>query len=338
MYSTVGEYLYQNDATSCRKPKSTMTENYISHQERNSGFFLPKDDQDEDNNPNVSYLVDTTIQSSSGPSGPFGPFGPTGNEHGPWISKNGNNFVFHPSASGPSGPSGTQGPSGMSGTSFWEKITKKIKFPYGPQGPSGASGPLGPYKPQFTKFKKKVTDTISSLPPLPSTDTIKSSLTTAGQSISSTVAQIPTYSVPKSVNPASTTPTTSVTSTDMDDLYNNNHNIDPKIWGPNVWNSLHYSAATYPLTASPTVQKLMKCRIQALPFELPCSSCRAHVSAFIEKNLNNLDDIVSGRHKLGQFYTELHNAVNKRLGKPEWSYSDVYKKYSGNSTEVTYLK
>jgi hypothetical protein len=39
---------------------------------------------------------------------------------------------------------------------------------------------------------------------------------------------------------------------------------------------------------------------------------------------------VSNRDSLGKFYTDFHNQVNKRYGKREWTYDEVYEKYSGN--------
>lgn len=111
---------------------------------------------------------------------------------------------------------------------------------------------------------------------------------------------------------------------------------DPKVWGPAFWFSLHTSAVYYPEDASPLVRERMKQRILAIPYEIPCKSCMTHASSFIEDNRDKLDDIVSNRHKLGKFYVDFHNKVNKRFGKPEWTYEQAYAKYSGVA-EVTYL-
>ena len=110
----------------------------------------------------------------------------------------------------------------------------------------------------------------------------------------------------------------------------------PHVWGPAKWFDLHVSAAYYPLEASPIVIERMRGRILAIPYEIPCDDCKQHAIAFIENNKYRLDEVCSGRHQLGQFYTDFHNAVNKRHGKPEWNYEDVYKKYSGKA-EITHL-
>ena len=111
---------------------------------------------------------------------------------------------------------------------------------------------------------------------------------------------------------------------------------NPKVWGPAFWLSLHLSAAHYPENPSTIVRERMKQRILAIPYEVPCSTCRPHASAFIESNRDKLDTIVSNKHELGKFYVDFHNKVNKRYGKPEWTYDQAYAIYSGNA-EITYL-
>lgn len=112
---------------------------------------------------------------------------------------------------------------------------------------------------------------------------------------------------------------------------------DPKIWGPAFWFTLHTAAAHYPIEASPIVRERMKARILAIPYEVPCSVCRPHAIDFVESKRGELDRIVSGRHELGKFYVDFHNKVNKRYGKPEWTYEQAYAKYSGNA-EIVRMK
>lgn len=120
-----------------------------------------------------------------------------------------------------------------------------------------------------------------------------------------------------------------VNSNSMNMVSSNSTNMaDPKVWGPPFWFTLHVSAAHYPLEASPVVRERMKNRILAIPYEIPCAVCRPHAIDFVEKNRNNLDHIVSGRHSLGKFYVDFHNKVNERYGKPKWTYEQAYAKYS----------
>ena len=104
---------------------------------------------------------------------------------------------------------------------------------------------------------------------------------------------------------------------------------NPNVWGPYYWYILHNSSAIYPINANPVVRNVMKYRILAIPYELPCRKCQIHASAYIQQFSDiQLDDIVSTREKLFNFYVDFHNAVNIRLGKPTWTYEQAYNHYS----------
>ena len=103
---------------------------------------------------------------------------------------------------------------------------------------------------------------------------------------------------------------------------------NPNVWGPHYWYNLHNSSAIYPINANPVVRNVMKSRILAIPYELPCRKCQIHASAYIQQFSDiELDNIVSTREKLFNFYVDFHNAVNIRLGKPTWSYEQAYNHY-----------
>jgi hypothetical protein len=104
---------------------------------------------------------------------------------------------------------------------------------------------------------------------------------------------------------------------------------NPLVWGPIFWYTLHNSAAHYPVNASPLVKQRMKNRILAIPYEISCRTCQPHASAYIESiSDDKLNEIVSGRDNLFKFYVDFHNDVNKRLGKPIWSYEQAYDYYN----------
>jgi len=103
---------------------------------------------------------------------------------------------------------------------------------------------------------------------------------------------------------------------------------NPKVWGPPLWFSLHTSSVYYPENPSPIVKERIKGRILAIPYEIPCPTCKPHASAFIEKHRDNLDKIVSSRMGLFRFYVDFHNAVNARHNKPIMSYDEAWKKYA----------
>lgn len=103
-------------------------------------------------------------------------------------------------------------------------------------------------------------------------------------------------------------------------------NINPAVWGSHFWKSLHYSAVGYENNPSNLVKQKMKDRINALPYEIPCASCRIHCNLFIENY--DLNNAVENRKNLFLFYFTFHNAVNKRLHKQEMLLEDVIKMYN----------
>lgn len=118
---------------------------------------------------------------------------------------------------------------------------------------------------------------------------------------------------------------------------------NPYVWGPAFWMSLHISAAYYPVNPSQIVRERMKQRILAIPYEVPCSSCRPHAISFIEpfrekvsEDMDRLDIVVSSRDNLVKFYVDFHNKVNARYGKRQWTYEEAIKTYSGQA-QVNHL-
>lgn len=111
------------------------------------------------------------------------------------------------------------------------------------------------------------------------------------------------------------------------DRYVNSSN--PEVWGPAFWFSLHNGALRYPIQASPTWKERMKHFILGIPVMVPCEKCSDHATAHLEANYYRMDEIVSTRSKLFEFFWEFHNFVNERLDKPKMSLDDAYKMYSG---------
>jgi len=110
----------------------------------------------------------------------------------------------------------------------------------------------------------------------------------------------------------------------------------PEIWGPALWFLLHNSSYNYDEKASPLAIERMKNFILGLPVMIPCKNCREHATAHIEKNMDKLEDVCSGRDNLFNFFVDFHNHVNKRYNKPEISYSDAKKLYSGKGEIKTF--
>lgn len=106
-----------------------------------------------------------------------------------------------------------------------------------------------------------------------------------------------------------------------------NPGVAPDTWGSAFWFTLHNGANNYPIDPTPTWKQRMKNFILGIPVMIPCESCEAHASSYIQVRFNDLDDIVSNREKLFTFFVEFHNEVNKRVGKNTMSLQEAKKIY-----------
>ena len=104
--------------------------------------------------------------------------------------------------------------------------------------------------------------------------------------------------------------------------------IDPKIWGPSLWFSLHNGARNYPTNPSNVTISGMKKFICGLPYIIPCYDCSEHTKKFINSKTNTeLNEAISSKEKLFEFFVDLHNSVNYKLSKPILTYYEAKKLY-----------
>lgn len=113
---------------------------------------------------------------------------------------------------------------------------------------------------------------------------------------------------------------------------------DPRVWGPAFWFTLHNGSARYPIKASPICAERMKGFILGMPVMIPCEKCQDHATSYIEANYCRLNEIVSGRDQLFNFFVSFHNSVNERYDKPKMSNDDAYTLYTSgvNVTKLEY--
>lgn len=101
---------------------------------------------------------------------------------------------------------------------------------------------------------------------------------------------------------------------------------NPAVWGPAFWFSLHNGAMRYPEIASRLYRMRMRDFIRGLPYMIPCAECAEHAKLFI--NSQNLAEVVHGRESLIAFYVKMHNKVNERYGKQQFTVEEVKNMYS----------
>lgn len=101
--------------------------------------------------------------------------------------------------------------------------------------------------------------------------------------------------------------------------------MDPKIWGPHAWFFLHTMAFAYPYKPRHDQQHTMKQFLLHLGGTLPCQACQQHYQQHLQKR--SLDAAVLSKDNLFKWMVDIHNDVNRQLGKPEMSLDNAYKKY-----------
>lgn len=105
--------------------------------------------------------------------------------------------------------------------------------------------------------------------------------------------------------------------------------LDPKAWGPHGWAFMEAIVFHYPDNPTPEEKQAALNFFDSLMLLLPCEKCRKH---YIE-NRKVLKINVSSKDKLSRWLVDFHNEVNKMLGKTEWKYEDVSKKYQEECQE-----
>jgi hypothetical protein len=103
--------------------------------------------------------------------------------------------------------------------------------------------------------------------------------------------------------------------------------MDPNIWGPRLWFSIHSMSFTYPFYPTDKDKEIYKNYYKSLEHTLPCglfrNNYKKHIEMFpIEPHLEN-------RKKLTNWCIDMHNMVNIENKKPTLSYGEVLDIYEG---------
>jgi hypothetical protein len=99
----------------------------------------------------------------------------------------------------------------------------------------------------------------------------------------------------------------------------------PSVWGPFFWHTIHIVAIGYPKKPTYIDKKCAKEFYESLAYLIPCSICRTHYKEHI--TANPLTPFLDSRTDLIKWTIDIHNSVNKMLGKPEWSMEEVMAYY-----------
>ena len=101
--------------------------------------------------------------------------------------------------------------------------------------------------------------------------------------------------------------------------------MDPTVWGPKLWFVIHTFALNYPDNPTYEDKRVMEEFFNNLKYSIPCNKCKVHYRQRLERDpiINYLDS----KQSLFKHTIDLHNQVNKSLGKKIYSYDEVVQIY-----------
>jgi len=99
--------------------------------------------------------------------------------------------------------------------------------------------------------------------------------------------------------------------------------LDSDLLGRNTWSFLHTMAAYYPEHPTMEQQTGMINFIRLFSNFYPCHKCASHLREDLKHNMPD----TSSNTRLSEWFCELHNNVNVRLGKPEFDCSKVLERW-----------
>ena len=101
--------------------------------------------------------------------------------------------------------------------------------------------------------------------------------------------------------------------------------MNPDIWGPKFWFSLHSVTFDYPLKPDLSEKIRIKDFFNSLEYILPCKICRVNYSKHIREI--PIENNLGSRKNLVYWLIDIHNSVNAMHGKPLLSYDEVINIY-----------
>ena len=90
-------------------------------------------------------------------------------------------------------------------------------------------------------------------------------------------------------------------------------------WGPSAWLFLHSVSFQYPENPTDQDKNNYKIFFDSLQNILPCPNCREHYQTNLKENPIDLES----RESLIKWVIDLHNLVNQKNSKKEYSYDEV---------------
>ena len=101
--------------------------------------------------------------------------------------------------------------------------------------------------------------------------------------------------------------------------------MDPNIWGPHQWFMMHVISFTYPVKPSMYDKRAYHDYYASLKDVLPCEMCKRHYNTYFQQH--PIGPQLDSRDNLMQWVVDIHNFVNKKLNKPQYTLKAVLNIY-----------
>ena len=101
--------------------------------------------------------------------------------------------------------------------------------------------------------------------------------------------------------------------------------MDPNIWGPQLWFSLHIITLNYPNNPSDVEKNNFKNFFESLIYVIPCNYCRHNFK--IHMNKLPIEHALNNKNSLVKWLFNIHNLTNQHLNKKIFTYQEFISKY-----------
>ena len=101
--------------------------------------------------------------------------------------------------------------------------------------------------------------------------------------------------------------------------------MNPEVWGPSFWFTLHTISMTFPLHPTTVTKKKYYEFITNLPLFLPHSGIGNHFAKLLDDY--PIEPYLSSRLSFMKWVHFIHNKINSYLGKKDISFSDFLSAY-----------
>lgn len=95
-------------------------------------------------------------------------------------------------------------------------------------------------------------------------------------------------------------------------------------YGPILWHFMHSYSLNYPVIPSESDKARALAYYQSIPSYISCSNCASHFAQLLAEN----PPVTDSRASLAEWMFDIHNLVNARIGKPQFTQEQFIRAYS----------